>query len=218
MNKIMILLVALVFTSSPAFAFFTNLGFETGDTSGWTIDKDYSVISSYTGQFNNTSDWEADIPFYGDYSLLLGSPGVGNEYDHAHQGKASQIAAISHADIVSGLDLYLEWGAILEEPTNAVVHTKDEQPYFSIAVSSSDDDGATWSSLYYANQYANESGLTYLGTNARGASGNIWYGSGSTIIDLAGLSEGDLLKIKLFVRDKAYRWLLDLGSNQGPTD
>ena len=129
------LLVSIALCASPAQALFNNGGFETGDTTGWTIVGDHSVISSFTPQFNNTTGWSSGIPYYGNYSLLLGSGDVGNVWDDCHQSTATQTGTVTAADLLLGDTLYFRWGAVLEEPTNFVFHSDGEQPFFSITIS-----------------------------------------------------------------------------------
>lgn len=202
MRKWMYLVLAAVSVSvvSPAYALFTNGGFEAGNTSGWTITGDNSILSApFVPQFNNTSGWSSGIPYYGSYSLLLGSGDVGNVWDDAHQSTASQTDSISAADIASGLHLYFKWGAILEEPTNNVFHDNASQPYFSARLQK--NTGSGWSDIYFADHRANEPGFTAIGTNATGDAGEIWFGSDVADVNLAGLNVGDQVKIDLFVRD-----------------
>jgi len=202
MKKLVFILVgAFLLSASPAAALFINGGFETGDTNGWTVNGDHSVISSFSERFNNTTGWTSGIPYYGNYSLLLGSPGIGDETDSSHQSSATQTGTIAQADVDNGLHLFFKWGALLEEPTNQVDHTAAQQPYFSIEVSSYD--GSSWNSLYFEDQRADQSGFTKVGTNATGSAGAIWYGTAIANIDLLGLGLGldDQVKIDLFVRD-----------------
>lgn len=204
MKKLILLSAVMFLIASPAYALFTNGGFDSGDTTGWTIVGDNSVIASFTPQFNNTTGWTSGIPYYGKYSLLLGSGDVGNVTDNAHQSTASQTDAITQADIDAGLHLYFRWGAVLEEPIPpSPAHSDSEQPYFNVDISSSDDGGTTWNSLYFVDQRANEAGFSLIGTNATGDPGNIWYGTDIADFDLAGLGIGDLVRINLFVKDCA---------------
>ena len=200
MKKIFLILAITMLVASPAYALFTNGGFESGDTTGWIILGDNSVIASFVPQFNNTTGWTSGIPYYGKYSLLLGSGDVGNVSDYEHQSTATQTNTITQADVDAGLHLFFRWGAILEEPTNGY-HSDADQPYFSVEISSSTDGGTTWNSLYFEDQRANEPGFSFIGTNASGTSGDILYGTDIADFGLAGLGIGDLVKINLFVQD-----------------
>lgn len=188
-------LIAIAICVSPAQALFTNGGFETGNTNGWTIVGDHSVISSFTPQFNNTSGWNSNIPYYGNYSLLLGSGDVGNVWDNNRQSTATQTDTISAADIANGAKLFFRWGAILEEPTNLADHTDAQQPYFSVKVS------VNAAQVYFFEQRANQTGFTKIGTNATGDAGDIWYGQDIAEFDLTAYAAGDSVKIDLFVKD-----------------
>lgn len=195
-KKIGLLIALIVMVSvNPAYALFTNGGFETGNSAGWAISGDNSVISSFTPQFNNTTGWVSGIPYYDNYSLLLGSGDVGNVWDNYHSSSATQTDAVSQADIDDGLHLFLKWGAILEEPTNNTSHGDDAQPYFSIEILKNG------SQVYFEDHRANQPGFTKIGTNASGDAGDIWYGSGITDIDLSSATLGDQLQINLYVRD-----------------
>ena len=202
MRKFLILMAAAILLfSTPAFALFLNGGFETGDTTAWTITGDHSVIMSFTPQFNNTTGWTSGIPYYGSSSLLLGSPGVGNEWDDSHQSTATQTDSITQADLDAGLHLNFKWGALLEEPTNDVFHSTDQQPYFNVEISSFD--GSAWNTIYFEDQRANEPGFTKVGKAMSGDLGDIYYGTDIADIDLLslGLGLGDQVKIDLFVQD-----------------
>jgi len=188
---------ALILANSSAYALFTNGGFETGDDTGWAITGDHSVISSYTEQFNNTSGWVSGIPYFGNYSLLLGSPGVGfDNPDNGHTSSANQTGTITQDDIDKGLHLYFRWGALLEEPTNGVFHDDPGQPYFSIKIS-----GPDTTIIYYEDHRANQPGFLKVGTNSQGDAGDIWYGTHTADFDLTSLALGDQVKVDLYVQD-----------------
>jgi PEP-CTERM motif-containing protein len=200
-KKFLILAAMLIVSTSPAYALFSNGGFDTGDTTDWTVTGDHSVISSFTPQFNVTGAWTSGIPYYGSHSLLLGSGDIGNVTDSGHSSTASTTDTIIQADIDAGSHLFFKWGAILEEPTNGVFHSDAGQPYFSVEVSSFD--GSVWTSLYYEDHRANQTGFTSIGTNASGDAGEMWYGSGIADIDLLSLGLGlnDQIKVDLYVED-----------------
>ena len=204
MRKVLVFLCILVSFCivSPAFALFVNGGFETGDTTGWTVTGDRGVISSFTPQFNNTTGWSSGIPYYGDYSLLLGSPGVGNEWDDYQTSASTQIGTVTSDDLAAGLHLFFRWGAILEEPTN-YVHPDEDQPYFSIEVSTRADSTVAWNSIYSEDQRANQTGFTKIGTETSGDAGDIWYGTDIADFDLStiGLAVGHQVLVELFVQD-----------------
>ncbi len=202
MKKIYLVMLLLFFASTATWANVVNGGFETG-TTGWAITGDHSVIPSFIPQFNNTSAWLSEVPYYGTHTLLLGSPDVGNILnDNSHSSQASQTFTISQADIDAGLHLYFRWGAILEEPTNGA-HVDGNQPYFSCTVSS--NHGGSWNNLYSANQRANQPGhpgFTQIGiAQSTDYSGNIWYGTDIANIDMLSLGLGDQVRIDLFVQD-----------------
>lgn len=201
MKKVILLaVITLLVATSPAYALFTNGGFESGTTAGWVVTGDHSVISSFTNQWLPAS-WASGIPYYGSYSLLLGSSAVGNEWDAQHQSTATQTGTVTQADIDAGSHLYFKWGAILEEPTNQIFHSDPDQPYFSVLISKSTDGGVNWTQMYFDEQRANQVGFTNIGTNASDDAGAIWYGTDIPDFDLTGLAVGDQVKVNLFVKD-----------------
>lgn len=203
MRKLMLITLTTGLFVSQAFALFANGGFELGNTTGWSISGDHSVISSYTPQFIVTDPtWSSQIPYYGNYSLLLGSPNIGNETDNFHHSSAvSTDGIVTQQDIDNGLHLYFRWGALLEEPTNGVIHTNAQQPYFSAKVETFD--GTSWTQRYFTDHRANQPGFTKIGRARSGDAGDIWYGSAVTDLDLStlGLGVNDQVRVSMFVQD-----------------
>ena len=118
MKRLLLLVAAVMLLSaSPAFALFTNGGFETGDLTGWTIDYGRRNIGTATVNWSLSGDggdvtqgvWTAsdtfpgqdggfDLnPYNGSYSARLGDLGGG-----FHATKISQTDTITQADIDAG--------------------------------------------------------------------------------------------------------------------
>ena len=187
----------------PASALFINGGFENGNDTGWTITGDHAVVSSsFVPQYQVTATALPSVPYYGNYSLQLGSSDIGYvAMDNSHTSSATQTGTISQADVNNGLKLFVRWGAFLEEPTNGY-HSDANMPYFSIKLSGFD--GSSWSQLYFKDQRANQSGFQNVGYSLPAANeGNIWYGTDLVQIDLAALNLGfgDQVRIDLYVQD-----------------
>lgn len=116
----------------PAFALFTNGGFEDGNFNGWT----FSTPSGwYSGQ-SLSSVISASTP------MLAGQTVDVNPYYDNYMARLQDLdgnyhaTTISQSDIITSADLsetlYVRWGALLVEPSNA--HPAGDQPMFDIAV------------------------------------------------------------------------------------
>lgn len=136
--------------SAPAFALFTNGGFEVGDFSGWTITYG-NVYGAYGSGDTSTPAWTGQFNAYGytphpapqiitAATTLPGQTLDVNPYNgnnmaminditgYWHATRLSQTDTISAADI--GDTLYVNWGAMLVDPS----HDAYAQPFFSIQV------------------------------------------------------------------------------------
>lgn len=197
---------SILVASNSAFALFTNGGFETGDTSGWTVDS-----GNYTG--NNVVNWaasgygsgsgRADVidntgtmsgqtldvnPYSGNYMVRINDIFGSNDAT-----KISQTDTISQQDIDDGAMLYVNWGAMLIEPQNQ--HPDGAQPYFNIDVLIN----GTAVESFSANALNHNSDSSWV--NAGFSDGNLWYKSDVWSFDLSTYSLGDSVTISMWVTD-----------------
>ena len=110
-----------------------------------------------------------------------------------HSTTLSQSDQISQQDIDDGGTLYVNWGAMLVEPSNT--HPPGAQPYFSIDIKVN----GTAYSHYTANALAHGTDPTWV--NAGNNRGTLWYKHDTWSLDLSSLSVGDTVTVDLFVRD-----------------
>ena len=203
MRKIIVALFLVVLMASPAFALFTNGGFENGTFSGWSMDygiRPYGNTQVINwGQANNNlsaimdasspnqSGQTLDInPYNNNYFARLND--INGSY---HATKIWQEDTISQADIDAGSTLYVNWGTALIEPSNA--HPDGAQPFFGIYVTV----GANPPSYFEANALDHDTTWTNAGYNG----GTLWYKSGTFSYDLTGYAIGTNVKVELFVAD-----------------
>jgi len=215
MNKLITILAAVMFLSaSPAFALFLNGDFETGDLSGWTITYGYNpgygdpiVWGVGANPYGNVTPgvWTAsdtfpgqdagfDLnPYNGTYSARLN-----NLEGLYHVTKISQTDAITQADIDAGAIAYVNWGALLVEPSN--VHDVGSQPFFGIDVIVG---GSTVGSFFADALTKQGGGWTDAGNDVLGgpSGGDIWYKSGTYSVNLASYSEGTNVTVEMYVAD-----------------
>lgn len=200
--------VATISLTAPAFALFENGGFETGDTSGWTVTYG-NVYSSST----YTPQWTGAFSYYG-YSNATPSmvtastyPGGGyvnkniNPYNgnymvqindavgYWHATKISQTDTITTADLTK--TLYVNWGAVLENPN----HSSYDQPTFSIQVLKN---GSVITS-FFADATAAASSWENVGTGW--GSSPLYYTSDTWSYALSGFNEGDDITIEMWAAD-----------------
>ena len=213
MKRFSLLLAGItILSASPAFALFTNGGFETGDLSGWTVTYGWNQ----GGTINWTATppvlppyvlpdvWTASSTFFGPASPFHLNPYNGlysariNDLDgNWHATKISQTDTISQADINAGAKMYINWGALLVEPFEPPeypAHSAVQQPFFGINVTADGTDIGTFSA----------DALTRQGggwTNVGEYNGTIWYNSGTYTVDLASYGAGTSVTVEMYVAD-----------------
>ena len=202
MSKLRLCLaVLLCFSVSPAFALFQNGGFETGDFTGWTLDygwRDDYNRNIYWGQadhglkavIDNTATMPGqtlDInPYNGSYMARI------NDIDgDNHATKIWQQDTISQQDLDDGGNLYVNWGAVLDDPQ----HDKVEQPYFGISV---------WVAGILQDTF--EADASDAASNGWIVAGNyygdpLYYKSDTWVYDISTFNLGDPVKVEMFVAD-----------------
>ncbi len=198
----MLLVLALSFIwISPASALFTNGGFETGDFTGWNLEFGkrnanvstitwgqpdhglYDVIDSAATMVGQTLDVD---PYYDNYMARIND--IKGRYHATKLWQQDTIAAEDQGDTI-----YVTWGAMLIEPSNA--HPDYAQPYFGINVY---QNGSLLDSFF-------ADALDTTGwTNAGSYGGTLWYNTDTWSYDLSGFNVGDSIKIEMFVSDCAW--------------
>lgn len=197
--------------ASPAFALFTNGGFESGDFSGWTVT--YGAVSGVT----SAPDWNSvywnqpaatvidnTYSAYGENVDI--NPYTGNKmakindiFGNNHATKISQTDAITAADVTE--NLYVNWGAALIDPQ----HPTGAQPFFSIKVLKN---GVAIDSFSADASAASTpgSGWTAIGDDGGGSGwgSTLWYKTGQYQYDLSAFAIGDSITVDMFVADCAY--------------
>lgn len=179
--------VAAVMFSQPAHALFVNGGFEDGDFNGWTVSGSgtglSSVISASSAMLSGqTTDVD---PYYGSYMARLQNLEGGY-----HSTTLSQDAVLTAADLSE--TLYVRWGALLVEPSNA--HDVGSQPAFDIAILKN---GTAFGSFHADALNKQGGGWADYGYNG----GEVWYKSGIFTKALSDFAEGDLLTVSMTVTD-----------------
>src|SRR6185369_1133472 len=129
MKRIFASLILVGLLSTPAFALFTNGGFEDGTFNGWTLDAGYRDWNNDTKNISWGQGYTpiADVitaaspnqngqtlhvnPYTGTYMARI------NDIDGGyHATKLWQEDAITQADLDNGGKIYVNWGAMLIEP------------------------------------------------------------------------------------------------------
>jgi hypothetical protein len=194
-----------ILSASPAFASFTNGGFETGDLSGWTVTYGYNDGGTIIwGPSANPSGnvvpgvWTASSTFPGQDPLFDLNPYNGlysariNDLDgNFHATKISQTDTISQADVDGGAKMYVNWGALLAGPLE---HSADQQPFFGITVTAGTTVIGTFSG-----DALNQPGGGWI--NVGNYNGTIWYNTGTYTVDLASYGAGTPVTVEMYVAD-----------------
>ncbi len=212
MKKLYLVLLVIVLSlglSTPAFALFTNGGFETGDFTGWNLDfgrRDssdatqpptdvtwgtsdhgrYAVIDSTGTMPGQTLDIN---PYNGTYMAR-----INDIYGGYHATRLWQEDAITQTDIDDNATLYVNWGAALIEPSNT--HPTGAQPFFGINVNVN---GVTMQS-FMADALAHSSDPSWVAAGSDGWS-PLYYKAETFNLDLGSLAVGDVVRVELFVAD-----------------
>lgn len=198
MRKILFsLLAACLIPASGSWALFTNGGFETGDTTGWTVTgyADYggpqaSVIDS-TG---NMSYQATDInPYNGNYMVRIGD--VDGWWYNREWTQISQSDTIQQSDIDNGATLYVNWGAVLVDPINP--HGPAAEPFFNIDVWVGSSKEETFTAVSSAR--SSDPNWTNAGTFWDGS--GLWYYQDTWSFDLSNYLVGDTVLISMYVTD-----------------
>jgi hypothetical protein len=207
--------VAMLALTTPAFALFTNGGFEDGTFSGWTLTGDGATLSQVISASSPNQTYQTvDInPYNGTYMARLQ-----NYYGYYHDTTISQTATVSAADKATGDKLYVNWGAVLQEPTN-LIHTTAQMPYFDINIFK----GATNVGTFHADAGTQQGGgWSLIGSGSAPNTGDYWYKSGTFVFDFADFAIGDLMTIQMSVHDcslgghGAYAFLDGIGTTYQP--
>lgn len=202
MRKLIASLAAasLLATAVPAFALFTNGGFESGDFSGWSLTGTGAPLSAVITASSPAQPGQTlDInPYNGTYMARLQD--VSGLF---HTTTLSQSGAITQDDLNSGGKVYVNWGVVLVDPDS---HIGQLPPYFNIDIfkngtkidsfyaDASNRQGGGWVKAGWANW----SNGTYAGT------GDMYYKQDTYAYDFSSFDLGDTLTISMFVSDCGY--------------
>jgi hypothetical protein len=201
-------LASILLYAAPAFALFQNGGFETGDLSGWTVTYGtnqgnglgiawgstpngtvtpgvWTYSSTYTGMTTDIN------PYYGSYSARINDLTGEN-----HATMISQTDTISQSDVDNGGKIYVTWGAVLVEPSEA--HVLGNQSFFGIDIQV---DGSTVATYYADALNKQGGGWTNVGTDEIGDGGTLWYKTDTFEVDLSSYAVGSSVTVSMYVAD-----------------
>jgi len=195
--------------AGPASALFTNGGFETGDFTGWTITEgnnpyhqpvnwgDYNPSYAYIAPTNTVVSTSTTAT-----SLMPYFPGVYNDsymakindiYGLYHATKLSQSDTVDAADVATGGSIYVNWGAVLDNPG----HPTGENPYFQIDVLRN---GVNIGNFFATSTDAATPGSNW--TNVGYYGGDVlWYRAGQFEFSMANFGLGDVVTVEMSIFD-----------------
>lgn len=202
---------ALLMLAAPAWADFTNGGFEDGLFTGWTKD----------GGTNGGRGWGGSYPpagftFTGDpgKSAIVGAgtdPNTNGNLQQVYNGKYSarvnnednnwHMSTISQTVTWDSQNIYFAWAAVLQDPGHPFTTEWDEQPGFSLILKD-----VTQTKILYEmsfNATTMKSNPNIIGGVKNGASGWLytdWQNIGLDILQ-AGGALGDTLELTLMAYD-----------------
>ena len=195
-------LAIILLLGQPSFALFDNGGFESGDFTGWDLDFGYrtgssiiwgqsdhglyDVIDSSGTMYGQSLDVN---PYNGSYMARINDINGSN-----HATMLSQYDTLEQADIDAGSTLYVNWGAMLIEPSNE--HPQNAQPFFGITVYVNGGVAQAFS----ADATAHSSDPTWIVAGDDGIS-PLYYKNGTWNFDLSSYSVGDTIGVELYVAD-----------------
>lgn len=212
MKKILVALFLVAMMSTPAFALFTNGGFENGDFSGWTIEQGYNYGgptfnagnlgygSWYAPQVitNSTPTDTYHYPYLPSVYNGTKMAVLNDAYGLYDATRISQTDTVTAADVAAGGSISVNWGAVLDDPS----HPSADQPAFQIQIFQNGVSVANFSATA-TDAAAPGSGWTNVGTYAQ-TYDYLWYKAGQFLLPMSGFAEGDLVKVELSVYDCAY--------------
>jgi hypothetical protein len=194
MKKLIVMFAAscLLAATTPAFALFTNGGFESGNFDGWTLSGSGTGLSAVIGAGSLQAGQTLAInPYTGTQMARLQDIYGGN-----HGTTLSQTDTIDSQDKADGGKLYIQWGSLMDNPG----HGGGADPYFDITVKINGFVKDTYTADSGA-AAASGSGWTNAGTLY---SDTLWYKAGQYVYDLSDLNLGDTVQILLHVEDCAW--------------
>jgi len=197
--------VCIIAVGTPAFALFTNGGFEDNNFNGWTLQygnvqadtanpvwgvTPYGTVTPTivtTATFPDTYQTLDVNPYNGNYMAKINDI-IGNY----HATRISQQATIAAGDLTE--TLYVNWGAMLVDPSHPII----DQPYFSIKVLKN---GVVVDSFHAnATDAANPiNGWVQAGIDQNGD--KLWYKAGQYTYALSGFAVNDTIDVDMFVTD-----------------
>jgi len=212
MKKLITILAAgcLMAATTPAFALFTNGGFEDGNFNGWTLQYGNVINDTANPQWGNTPYGTVTPRIISAANTVALNPNqttVVNPYNGTYMAKINDINGNYHATRISQTDtvqstdltktLYVNWGAMLVDP----FHPSYDQPFFSIKVLKNNNTLSPIGSFSAnaSNASAPGSGWAVAGSDGYGSA--LWYKAGQYTLDLSTFNTGDTITIDMFVAD-----------------